>query len=319
MIVSSSTLDGLRTQFSLIFWDAYKATEPWAPKISTEVPGIGKSTTYGWIAQSLKLREWLGPRIAVNLSEHSQVIINKSFEGTVEVSRDDIEDDNLGMYTSLLVPEIAQAVKKHADQLIVRLLQSVDERGNAITINSFDGRPWFDTAHSVFDKGANTYSNYSASGMALSATNFNTVWSTMVSYTGEDGQPLLVNPGTLFVPPQLKLVALQLMQATTAAQPIRNVAGTEVVAGAGIENMLKGWAEVVVLPELAGQPATWYLADTSKTIKPVVYQKRRAPEFVSRVAPNDPKVFDQKTYTYGVDYRGQVGPTLPFLIYKAAA
>jgi phage major head subunit gpT-like protein len=307
MLISSATLDGLRTEFKLGFNTAYAATEPWWSKLATQVPSSAKSNTYGWIAQVIKLRKWLGPRVSVNLSEHVSTIINSPFEGTVEVLRDDIEDDNLGLYSALIVPELAQATKKHPDQLLAAML--------AANPLCFDGIALFSASHPTYATAGAVYSNSFA--LTLNADNFNTVWSAMVSYTGEDGQPLLVNPMTLFVPPQLKLVANQIMNSTTAAVPIKNVAASENVGGASIDNMMKGWAEVVVLPELAGSPKTWYLADTSKAIKPSIYQVRRAPEFVSRFDPTDPKVFDQRVFTFGVDYRGEVGPTLPFLIARS--
>jgi hypothetical protein len=39
-------------------------------------------------------------RVAQNLSEHSYSLVNKEFEGTVEIPRIDIRDDNLGYTTS---------------------------------------------------------------------------------------------------------------------------------------------------------------------------------------------------------------------------
>ena len=99
------------------------------------------------------------------------------------------------------------------------------------------------------------------------------------------------------------------MSSTTAAK----VFGSN-TAAASIDNVLQGWADVLVIPELAGDPTRWYLADVSKPIKPLIYQSRRPDQFVSRDNPQDPKVFDQKKYTYGVDNRKNVGVSLPFLI-----
>lgn len=309
MIISNASLSALRTTFSLIFGDGYQKTAPWWPKMATEVPSTSKSNTYGWVAQALKLREWIGPRIAMNLTERGQVIENKPFEGTVEVDRDDLEDDNLGLYSALLIPQLAEATKKHPDELIADLL--------AANPLCFDGKALFAADHPTYAPVGSTQTYDNDHALALTADNFNTVWSTMVSIVGENGRPLKINPQTLFVPPQLKKTALSIMQSTTAAVPIMNVAGNQNVGGASIDNVMKGWAEVVVLEELAGAPTTWYVADCSKAIKPVIYQVRRAPQFVSRIDPSDPKVFDQKVFTFGVDYRCNVGPTLPFLIARS--
>jgi len=303
MIITIASLNALRLTFEKRFGDAYGATEPWWPKLATEVPSGAKSNIYGWVAQSTLMREWIGARQAVNLSEHSYTLINKSYEATIELDRDEIEDDNLGLFSAVTIPQLAQASKKHTDQLIKTMLQSNANAGPTC----FDGGSFFNDAHPTYDSAGTTYDNNFA-GTALSAANFNTVWSTMSAYTGEDGQPLGVSPNLLIIPPQLKRTALEILNASLVA----NAAGT-----AGVENVLKGWADVLVIEELANQATRWYLADVSKPLKPIIYQNRRADQFVSRDNPQDPKVFDQKKFTYGVDNRKNVGVTLPFLMATA--
>lgn len=305
MLITSANLNALRLDFERRFGEAYGATEPWWPKIATEIPSGAKSNIYGWTAQTTLMREWVGPRVAQNLSEHSYTLINKSYEATIELDRDEIEDENLGLFTRVTIPQLAQAAKKHTDQLIKTMLQSNAFAGPT----GFDGVSLFNDAHPTYDSAGTTYDNLFA-GTALSAANFNTVWSTMASYTGEDGQPLGIEPNLLIVPPQLKRTALEILNASLVA----NAAGT-----AGVENVLKGWADVLVIPELANAPTRWYLLDVSKPIRPLLYQNRRADQFVSRDNPQDPKVFDQKKFTYGVDNRKNVGVTLPFLISMAVA
>lgn len=305
MIITQASLNALRIQFEMRFGEVYGATEPWWPQLATEIPSGAKSNIYGWVAQSTLLREWIGPRQAVNLSEHSYTLVNKSYEGTIELDRDEVEDDNLGLFTAVTIPQLAQAAKKHTDQLIKTMLQSNAYAGPL----AYDGLSLFHDAHLTYDSAASTYDNNFA-GTALSAANFNTVWAAMASYTGEDGQPLGIMPNLLIIPPQLKRTALEILNASLVA----NAAGT-----AGVENVLKGWADVLVIPELANAPTRWYLADVSKPMKPIIYQNRRADQFVSRDNAQDPKVFDQKKYTYGVDNRKNVGVTLPFLISTAIA
>jgi phage major head subunit gpT-like protein len=293
--ITQANLDALRIVFSKGFEKAYGEAPSWWAELATKVPSSTASNRYGWVAQMVKLREWLGPRVALNLSEHEYTIRNRKFEGTREVDRDQIEDDNLGMYQSILIPQLAQAVKKHPDQLLKTLLQS--------STLAFDGLSLFNDAHLTFN-GSGTYDNKFA-GTALSLTNFGVVWAAMAGYTGEDGEPLGVMPDLLIVPPQLKKTALEIVNATLIAT--------------GGTNVLQGWARVLVVPELANQPTVWYLADTSKGIKPFVWQVRRSPEFVSRDNLSDPKVFEQEKFTYGVNYRGEVGITLPFLISQSTA
>ncbi len=311
MLITSASLDALRTTFSLLYRGAYDATPVWYQELATEVPSKTRSNTYGWLAQNIRLRKWIGPRTAQNLTEHSYLINNAFFEGTIEVLKEDITDDNLGVYSAQLLPQLAQAAKKHPDQLLTYGCFYTNPKG-------FDGKALFATDHPTYAKNAadpQTYSN--AYTLPLTPDNFNTVWSNMVGLTGEDGQPLLVIPNKLVVPPQLKLRAEQITKSSTILQAIQNVAATENVGAAGVDNMLKGWAEPLILPELASMPNTWYLADTTRPIKPFVRQLHTPYFFVARFNPDDPRVFTDRIFTFGCEGRGAVGVTLPFLIARS--
>ena len=58
MIITSSVLDGLRTTFSLNFSQAFNNTPTWYDKITTSIPSNSKSNTYGWLMNSIALRQW---------------------------------------------------------------------------------------------------------------------------------------------------------------------------------------------------------------------------------------------------------------------
>ena len=58
----------------------------------------------------------------------------------------------------------------------------------------------------------------------------------------------------------------------------------------------------------AGSP--WFLLDTSKPIKPIIFQKRKGYEFVSKDDPKDDNVFNQKQFLYGTDARVNAGYAL---------
>ena len=56
----------------------------------------------------------------------------------------------------------------------------------------------------------------------------------------------------------------------------------------------------------AAGPA-WCLMDTSRPIRPLIYQNRIAPQFTALTKEEDANVFWRDTYTYGVRSRGNVG------------
>lgn len=51
----------------------------------------------------------------------------------------------------------------------------------------------------------------------------------------------------------------------------------------------------------------WYLLDTRRALKPLIYQSRKEPNFVSLTAETDDNVFSRGEYLYGVDARRNVG------------
>lgn len=57
-----------------------------------------------------------------------------------------------------------------------------------------------------------------------------------------------------------------------------------------------------------GTGAPWFLMDTSRAVKPIIYQERKAPRFVSKTDPKtSDRTFEHGEHVYGVDYRGNVG------------
>lgn len=51
----------------------------------------------------------------------------------------------------------------------------------------------------------------------------------------------------------------------------------------------------------------WYLLDTRRPLKPLIFQDRKAPEFVSKTALTDENVFNAGEFVYGVDCRRAAG------------
>ncbi len=303
MEVTQPVLDGLRVGLSQTFQNAFTTAQPWWPRIATKVPSNARSNVYPFIAQQLKMRRWIGPRQAQNLAERVYQLFNQKFEATIELDRDDVKYDNLGMFSSQVVPQLGFAARKHPDVLALALL-------NANTELAYDGLSFFNSAHLTFN-GAGTYSNDFTTAPFTSA-NFNAAWAAMTAYTGEDGTTLSITPGLAIGGPLLKLPFLQTFNATTTVQTVVGTSTTNVTTSAGVDNQLKGWADMLIIPEMTG--SVWYLADISKGILPLIFQEAEAPFFRSRDNLMDPKVFDLDVFTYGADYSGAVGVSLPVLM-----
>jgi len=64
-----------------------------------------------------------------------------------------------------------------------------------------------------------------------------------------------------------------------------------------------------------GAGTNWFLMIDHPVLKPLILQKRQDPLFTSLDRPNDPNLFFNKEFIYGVDARYGVGYTFPQLIW----
>jgi phage major head subunit gpT-like protein len=114
------------------------------------VPSSVREETYAWLGAFPKMREWVGERQIKNLTLQSYTIKNKDWEVTIEVDRNDIEDDAIGVYRPI-VAELGRAAAQHPDELVASLLK------DGFTKTCYDGQYFFDTDHPV---GTGTASNF---------------------------------------------------------------------------------------------------------------------------------------------------------------
>ncbi len=289
MIITNATLAALRTNFYGDFQRGFGEAQTFYQMFCMEMGSTTKINTYGWMDRIPKMREWVGPRVLNNLKELATSIVNKDWESTVVVPRNDIEDDNLGVYP-VLMQELGRQARRQPDLLF----RDVLEGANAALC--FDGQFFFDTDHPVdfHDSSKGTQSNLFTS-TALSAANFNTVLSTMKKLKGADGEVIggFRDPKTtyLVVPPELKKTADEIVVARTV--------------GTGGQNVQADSAVVVEIPELTS-PTTWYLISGGNSIKPFVFQNRKPAEF-RMLAEGSEREMLTKEYVYGADCRNNVG------------
>jgi len=154
IIVNRANLTNLFTGYKATFQNALGEATPQYQQVAMVVPSTTKSEQYGWMGKVPNVREWLGDRVVQNVISHDYTIKNKDFELTVGVDRNDIEDDNYGVYSPLF-SEMGRSIAAHPDQLVWDLLKL----GFASTC--YDGQYFFDIDHPVLD----------ANGVAISVAN----------------------------------------------------------------------------------------------------------------------------------------------------
>lgn len=323
MDITQDALDLLRVDFSKAFQDGYESAEVYSAPFWTNVGSGSSQNVYGWLAQQLVARVWEGPRVIQNLGEHKHTIDNKSFEGTVELDRDHIEDDNLGIFSAAVLPQLGVAAGQLDDQIFEDLIRM--NSGNGAT--AFDGKTLFADDHPNYSPGTDpitgatiptTFDNKDA--LAFNATNLKTVWNKMTNQRGENGRPMRIKPTHLLHAPQLRFEVATVLTSMTYAQMVAGDPGTGATAQAygvaTVENPMRGLVIPVEVPGLADNGTFWALADFSKPIKPFVKQLRRPMQFVTLANPDSPEAFMRKKYLYGFEGRIGYGVSLPHLIYR---
>lgn len=289
-VINRSTLSDTMRGFKTVFSKAYEAAPTHSAILAMRVDSRTSQEEYRWLGALPGLTEWLGDRAVKDLARDGFVIKNRDFEATVAVSRNDIEDDNIGVYAPLF-SQLAENAKQHPDELIFTLMAEGFSR------TCFDGQFFFDTDHPNGSLPA--WSNKGAD--PLSAAAYETARQGMMSLVNEEGRPMRIIPTHVIVPPQLEKEALDIVRADLATS--------------GQSNVWKNSADIIVAPELAANPTYWFLACLGKPVKPFILQTRKEAEFVALDSPDDENVFMRKEYIYGVDYRGAAGYGLPHLIY----
>ena len=213
MILNAANFRSLYTGFSTAFQTGFAGVKPSYGRISMTVPSTTRTNEYGWLNNMPRVREWIGERVVQNLSASGYAIRNRSFELTVGVDRDDLEDDNIGIYAPMFT-ELGRSAAAFPDELVWPLLSG------GFATPCYDGQYFFDTDHPVLDK----------SGNVASVSN----------------------------------------------------------SGGG-----------------AGTP--WFLIDDSRTVRPIIWQDRRAFDLVRMDQVTDEEVFSRKKYRYGIDGRCNAG------------
>lgn len=289
MLITPASLQALQTSFSTVFGRAFRAYQTSLSPIAMTVTSSTKTSTYGWMSPLFKMRKWLGPRVVQNLKANAYMIENEPYEATLAVDRDEIEDDQLGLFNPR-VENLAAVGAQLPDQL---LLEALLANGTG-----FDGLAMFSASHTLDPSGVQ--SNIDA--VPFNAGGWAYVRATMSSYTGEDGLPLGVSPNLVLIPPEYEMVAAQLF-------------GSQSNAGGGA-NVFYNQARYIVVPELAGT-TTWYAFDVRQPIKPFIFQVRRPIQLVSKTAVTDDNVFWQKEFVWGIDGRFGVGYGPWFTAFRA--
>lgn len=288
---AQSVINALSTSIKKVFDDAFEAEPSQWNEVAMAVPSSGASNTYAWIEKFPAMRKWVGDKVIKQLKGHAYTIVNDDFEATVEIDRNDIEDDNLGIYKPQ-AQMAGESSKQWADELVFSALT------NGFDETCYDGKTFYSTDHKVGDgKTAKVVSNkltvpLSIDSFAAAKNSFGAARTMLRSMKDEEGRPLKLKATVLVVSPTNEDIANALMTVDKLED--------------GKPNPYKNAAKVLVVGWLKTEEE-WHLLDASKAVKPIIFQPRKKPIFVHQTDASSDAVFMRKKFKFGAEARGAAG------------
>ncbi len=236
------------------------------------------------------MREWVGSRTVHTLNGKTLDVRNRDYEHTEGVSRNDIEDDTIGLYSPLF-----EAMGVNAANLWGKLAtEALCNPGNWA-----DGAAFY-KADRQFGKAT---VNNTVSG-ALSLETYEAARTQMLSFCDASGSPLGLVPDLLVVGPALEGTAKQILKAELT-----------VSGNTAVSNIHKDEAEIIIDPFMVGEHADkWFLICTTRGIRPVAVQKRKEGALVRWDNDSDICVKEHNRNDYGLHYRGAAAAVGPHLV-----
>lgn len=140
--VTAATLKTLEVNIKALFNKRMVEYKPLYPQISTKASSTAAKSIYAMLGAFPSLREWVGERVVKSLSGAHFAIENRKFESTISIKREQIEDDELSLFASV-VGDMGEAAAAHPDELLFELIKQGYQQ------NGYDDVPFFSAAHPV--------------------------------------------------------------------------------------------------------------------------------------------------------------------------
>lgn len=289
---TTATLRALQTKLYKIFMEGRKDSFAISNGFFQDFPSDGPSNTYGWLAGLTGMREWIGPRVVEGMKERSYTIVNKTYEKTIGIMREALEDGMVADAT-MAMAELVKVVNRLDDDLLLALI----EGGQAATVAglAYDGQYFYDTDHPIDLDSSGSQRNYYASALALDATNLKTIVATMRAFKGESNIPFGIGQDglTCLAPPGKEGALMDAIEAKTVSTGGENILATKY----NIKPLI--WSRL----SSATRYFVFDLSPNTPGPKPFMRQVRRAPAFVSKVSPTEDNVFSDNQFIWGADAR----------------
>lgn len=297
--LEKGVLDALYLSFNIQFKDGMQSATEDYKTLAIVLNSNTAIESYPIIDQYGGMREWLGPRKIKEVNAKTIVVKNRNFENSIRVNRDQIADEQTGLYGSL-VANLGTGASNLWDDLLWDTMVSNDSYA--------DGKPFYGSTRQ-YDEAKNGVKIVNLTDAQLTPESFAAARTTMQGYTGHEGTPLNVKPSILVVGPSNENMGQRIVEAEYTRDP----------DGVLDYNPNRGKVKLMVSTRLVGAHANkWFLLATEESIKPVVIQQRELPRLTRIDAEEAEHVFKNNENLYGTKARGAAFKTAPHLIYMGA-
>jgi len=270
----------LNTLFNNALAEAPRVTE----QISTVIRMDAPLMKYKWLGAVPTMTRWVGEREIAKLRAQSQIIENEDWANGIEVERDDLDDDKLG----IVAPRIRDLAQKGLDAMEEEVIGFYLDGFAGTRGLTYDGQYLFDTDHKAESASDDSQDNVSSDAFDDAGAALVSAYTSMLGFKDKNGKPLGIRPTALLHGPAIW-------------NNVRKVLQVPFLSG-GATNPNFGLVQPIMSKYITGNE--WFLIDTTQGAMPVILQIRRDPTF--RENGND-LFFSKKSFEFGADATFGVG------------
>lgn len=237
-----------------------------------------------------------GTLAGASAPEYSFEVVNTPWVTHFSVDLHTRDDDQTGDI-AMLGQSLMEQFLYHQDAHVMGTLSVAA----ASTPAGYDGVSLINDAHPV---GATTADNNLAN--AFSEASFNTAWKQMEGFVdAQNQQPALAVPDLLVVSPTLRAAALNIATSVNAAS---NATYWTNSGAAPVVNWVTLMQISVLVVPMEFATTEYYLVDSSKSFKPMLFQDRMRPKLSVTAPGSDTEVLQNKViYVARARYRAWAG------------
>jgi hypothetical protein len=258
-----------------------------------------------WLSQAPIMKLLRDMLESAGLSDATVEYVNDTYAMSMEVHRNQLADDQLGAIM-MRVREMADIATGFPNILLIDALE------NATTLGSYDGVALYSNSHPARGLGAGFDNLFAGTGTTVAAlqTDISSLVTGLHRIQGENGQPLAQNRTKFAIVhhPNLTPNLNVALYGNIVPEIVRNVAGAENVAAAGISNeRFRNWMFDLIPDARLADETDYYGHDVTTEMRmPLIHIERERVES-EVLGPGTDHYVKTEHALFKVRFRGTTG------------